>query len=452
MLRIGSVLLAFLVIASIPIAGASHSVSVIGNSEISDVSVTLKFPFSAELIVSYYVPYDHYTLRSYYVSWNKETVSSYNDIELTDVYLPMNVTVHALFGARITGITLNEASSRFGSISRYSGDFGYVNVTNASVYTGAPLSVGISTAGEFVGVEEPMVVEFKPVVLPSEVLYLKDSLSAVSASATNNETILLPYGDVVTANAEVSRGLNAVPLVNRFYYDATGNVVARGQNNITFNMTTGSSLLVSPKSTWNQSALVFVFASAGYTQMHLAANVSYPYSDVNAQGQSFIVFSVNITQNMTENFDANVSSGQSISVVALNYSNVSIYFPPAGPGSKATYIVYNLLNNTSEVVNNGYFKFSTQKPYLYLILDNVSLVNAPAYSLSGMVRYLVYITGIFVGALSLVLILFLAVGLLTGGESSVKDTYEKMKGLVVVDALFLIVFVSGLVFLIFGGV
>jgi hypothetical protein len=87
-----------------------------------------------------------------------------------------------------------------------------------------------------------------------------------------------------------------------------------------------------------------------------------------------------------------------------------------------------------------------------MIIPYVKLINAPNSSGPGMIHYIIEIGAGLVSFFSVVILAMLAVGFMSGGSDAVRDIYDKVKGLIVMDALFFTVFVAGLVFQILGGI
>jgi len=87
-----------------------------------------------------------------------------------------------------------------------------------------------------------------------------------------------------------------------------------------------------------------------------------------------------------------------------------------------------------------------------MVVPYVQLIRSPNSSGPAMLHYIIEAAAGIVGVFSIVILAMMAVGFMAGGSEAVADTYDKLKGLVVMDALFFIVFVAGLVFQILGGI
>ena len=408
--------------------------------EISEFTVALDISYSASLNVSFYQLQDTYSERAVYSSYIQVYEHSYKNVTLIDPYLPINVTVKGLFGANITGFHINEGPNRFTYSAHYNEGYGYINFSSISNYETAPFSVTVGLDGQYVGRERMLNVSFVPAALPGEVLDLTDSFGAVSSSMSIPGSITFPYGDVVTYHAKDPRTWNQIPPVSRFNYDVSGNT--EGPDSV--NMSENVSLSVIPVVSTNPAFIMFVFPSE-FESINVKSDLLYSSG-----------IWVNETKNITSNDSENYAEGYTSSGYAVNNSPpveslISIYLPPPGGGSNVTYSIYDLLNNSEWHYHPGYFNFTSNGSYGYLILTNVTLLGAPTPSLYGMLKMLIEFTGALIGILSIVILVLLAFGMMTNGEAGVKETIEKFRALVYMDLIFFIVFTTGAVFWLAGG-
>jgi hypothetical protein len=407
--------------------------------EVSQVVISLDSPYSASLNVSYVQQVDEYSGRLMYTSFVTEHSLSHSSVVLDNPFLPINITVKGLFGARATKFFVNEGGSRFGLVSYYGSSYSYLLVKNMTVYDGSALYITVATNGTFVGVHKNLDVSFFPAPFPGEVLDINDTLGAVSGAISSEEFLSLPYGDVVSYSVSYpSHGMYRA-VTSSFDYQATGNVV--GSNSI--NMTENSSLLVKPVFNGQYSFVSFVFVKYIVIMKF--------YESVKYGTNSWMNDSTSVSRNMTQN---NVAGGPGLGGGPTTYpvlSYISIYLPSVVSSGNFTYNITDFTNGTTWHRGWGYFNETINGSFGFMIIPYVELQGGPNGSANSMVRYVIEITGGIVGVFSVIILTMLAVGFMAGGTEAVADTYEKLKGLVVMDGLFFMVFISGIVFQILGA-
>ena len=407
---------------------------------VSEVVVSLISPYSAELNVTYYQLQDVGSFKVTYQSYVEANSTSYSSVTLFNVYLPLHVNITGLFGANITHIYANEQSARYNISYNHTGGSGHILVESESDYNGSALLLSIATSGPYVGVDRNLNVSFYPGALPSEALYLQDSMGMHVNSTSFSEVIALPYGSVVSYYAKCTGSQTQIPLTSMFEYQTNGSAAGA----LSLNMTKNITLVVKPVISGNPGFVAFV-SGAEYTVIKVSSSVVY-------NNVTWVNGTRNISGNGTLNFaEGYGDSGTAVSIPPPTASNISIYFPPASGGNNVSYKIYDFLNNSEWTHGSGYFNFSTHGSFAYLVITQVHIIGAPSLSLRGMIEYLIIIAGGIVGTFSLIILILLSLAFTTGGTIAVGDAYEKFRALIFVDALFFIVFTSGLVFWLVGG-
>ncbi|MEM3845415.1 MAG: hypothetical protein QXU98_06920 [Candidatus Parvarchaeota archaeon] len=426
------ILFIIFLLTSMILPSVSGSSSSDTRQAISEITVSLISPYSANLNLSYYVfreEYSKFTFLSYY---EKVNTYSYSSITIFNPFLPINISVTGLFGAEVSGYYLDFGSGRF-NYSYEVGSKGFVNISSELVYNGSAVVVSVKTVGPHVGVMKSLNLTSYPEMFPSEVIYLHDLFNYTPNSVTSPSILSVPYGDVVSFNA-------SCPLTSDFNYVVKGNVI----NSNTINMTGNSTVTVYPVFNGQYAFVSIVF-------IHLYLPVTFKgeflYNNI-----TWYNISASIESNTTENVaTGSGSSGSQVSISPPTYSRVSIYLPSASSGAVASYEIYDFLNDSMWNHSPGYFNFTDNGGFEYMVIANIHLVNPPKNNIVGVVKFLIDFGGGVVGVLSLVIFILIGISFQIGGEAEAKQSFEKLRALVVMDFLFFIVFMTGLVFWLVGG-
>lgn len=407
--------------------------------QVSQVNITLASPYSAHLNVSYIEQVDSYSKRVVYTSFEEKYASSYSSVVLQSPILPVNITVKGLFGAAVSAFNVSEGGSRFGFATHYGSSFSYLLVKNVSIYDGSALHITVHTEGSYVGINKTLNVSFWPAPFPSESLDLRDTYGAEPSAISSSDILSIPYGDVVSYSVSYPSDGSGGAVTSTFDYQATGN--AAGSTSM--NMTENSSLVVKPVFTGQYAFVSFVFYHYSIT-VGFKKNVTYGRGD-------WVNGSFPVDSNRTVNLTVEGAHGATKPVYPT-MSLISIFLPPAGAGSKVVYNVTDFRNGTTWHRSSGYFNLTVNGSFGYMVVPYVQLIRSPNSSGPAMLHYIIEAAAGIVGVFSIVILAMMAVGFMAGGSEAVADTYDKLKGLVVMDALFFIVFVAGLVFQILGGI